>query len=238
MKHIYFKCQKYCTQNVTLYNIIFYYKHTQEVESGEFKWTKFLWFAVEIPIWKTPHKRAGHLHHTLWGISLPLSPRRTREQLLSPRAFSRHTSILVQWALVRCTRTLSLWVHSRSVCPSWLGWAAKSEWMFASANPVCVIWGPIKATEGQRCEGLYQAKSSIDRAFSTILCLVMRLPVKQWSIHETVFVKETDRDRLEPQQDKERTIVMHTDAELWKRVQRFAEEYDLLLLKILEFSVM
>lgn len=167
------------------------------MESGEFKWTKFLWFAVEIPIWKKkkkPHKRAGHLHHTLWGISLPLSPRRTREQLLSPRAFSRHTSILVQWALVRCTRTLSLWVHSRSICPSWLGWAAKSEWMFASANPVCVIWGPIKATEGQRCEGLYQAKSSIDRAFSTILCLVMRLPVKQWSIHETVFVKETETD--------------------------------------------
>ncbi len=51
--------------------------------------------------------------------------------------------------------------------------------MFASANPVCVIWGPINATEGQRCKGLYQVTSSIDRAFSTILCLVMRLHVKQ-----------------------------------------------------------
>lgn len=108
-----------------------------------------------------------------------------------------------------CARTLSLWVHSRSICPSLLGWAAKSEWMFASANPVCVIRGPIKATEGQRCKGLYQVKSSIDRAFSAILCLVMRLPVKQWSIHETVFVKETDRDRLEPQQDKHRTTYCH-----------------------------
>lgn len=131
-----------------------YYFVLQTHPRSEFEWTKFLWFAVEIPIWKknpTKKKKTGHLHHTLWGISLPLSPRRTREQLLSPRAFSRHTSILVQWALVRCTRTLSLWVHSRSICPSWLGWAAKSEWMFASANPVCVIWGPIKATEGQRC---------------------------------------------------------------------------------------
>jgi len=43
-----------------------------------------------------------------------------------------------------------------------------------------------------------------------------------------VFVKESDRDRLEPEQEKHRTIVMHTDAELWKHVQRFAEEYNLL----------
>jgi len=147
----------------------------------------------KFPFEKNPQKKDTCTIHYEESPS-PFSSRRTREQLLSPRAFFRHTSILVQWALVRCTRTLSLWVHSRSICPSWLGWAAKSEWMFASANPVCVIWGPIKATEGQRCEGLYQDKSSIDRAFSTILCLVMRLPVKQWSIHETVFVKESETD--------------------------------------------
>lgn len=84
---------------------------------------------------------------------------------------------------MRCAPALSMGVHSLSICPSWLGWAAKSEWMFASANPVCVIWGPRKATEGQSGEGLYQVKSSIDKLFcqpfyacNETSCLTMKHP--------------------------------------------------------------
>ncbi|XP_042630924.1 uncharacterized protein LOC122148563 isoform X2 [Cyprinus carpio] len=67
-------------------------------ESGEFKWTpaEYLWLAVEIPVLKIQDTCTIYYEES----PSPISLRRTREQLLSPRAFTRHTSRLVQWALV------------------------------------------------------------------------------------------------------------------------------------------
>ncbi len=114
-------------------------------------------------------KNSGHLHHTLWGISLPYLSTKYQRTAAFPKGLLQ-TFQQISAVGIYAVFILYLSVH--------LGWY-ECMYMFAFANPVCVIWGPIKATEGQRCKGLYQVKSSIDRAFSTILCLVMRLHVKQ-----------------------------------------------------------
>lgn len=102
-------------------------------------------------------KNSGHLQHRLRGISLP--------HISRTAAFPK--GLLQTYQQIRAVGISA--VHSEpsplSSFSVYLSVVAGMS-VFASANPVCVIRGPIKAhTEGQRCEGLYQVKSSVDRAF-------------------------------------------------------------------------
>lgn len=104
-------------------------------------------------------KNSGHLHHTLWGISLPHFSTKNQRTAAFPKGllqtFQQNSAVGIS-----AVRSNPFPLSSFSIYLSIL--VGMSECMFASANPVCVIWGPIKATEGQRCKSLYQVKSSIE----------------------------------------------------------------------------